>query len=424
MTTGGGGGAEGGGGIRSQFKTTVLFAPAVVTGADGKAEVEFTLPDNLTTYRIMALAIDRGDRGGKGGSAIQVSKPLLAMPALPRLARVGDTVEAGVVVHAPSGKIKEVQVIATATGPLKLQGETRRTLALPEGKPREVRFRYVAEGPGEAVLRFAVSGGGEQDAVEQRLPVRIPTQMEAVALAGETKDVAREGLSTPSGVRPDVGGLELTMASTVLGGYGEAMRQLVDYPYGCLEQLSSRLVPFVALRELHGVFKLPWRPDSARGLGGRGRHRPLGDDGSGHGRQQGGEGHRGAPAPRRRLRLLELGPLQLAAWVGLCGPGARTRRRGGLRGGQGRAPARAAVPGKGGRGQRPLVRLVGARGGPRDARLRSLLARPDRRAPGLQRHRAVRPALGAAVLREGDARRCAVHRRGRPRRRAASSRPS
>ena len=264
MTSGGGGGAEGGGGIRSQFRTTVLFAPSVVTGADGKAEVEFTLPDNLTTYRIMALAIDRGDRGGKGGSSVQVAKPLLAMPALPRLARVGDAVEAGVVVHAPSGKIKEVEVTATVTGPLRLQGETRRTVPLPEGKPREVRFRFVADGSGEAVLRFAVTGGGEQDAVEQRLPVRIPTQIEAVALAGETKDSAREQLSTPAGVRPDVGGLEVTMASTVLGGYGEAMRQLVDYPYGCLEQMSSRLVPFVALRELHGVFKLPWKPDTAR----------------------------------------------------------------------------------------------------------------------------------------------------------------
>lgn len=265
MTSGGGGGAEGGGGIRSQFKTTVLFAPAVVTGADGRAEVEFTLPDNLTTYRIMALALDRGDRGGKGGSSIQVAKPLLAMPALPRLARVGDTVEAGVVVHAPSGKIKEVEVTASATGPLRLQGETRRTVSLPEGKPREVRFRYLAEGSGEAVLRFGVTGGGEQDAVEQRLPVTIPTQMEAVAIAGETKDLAREQLSAPNGARPDVGGLEVTMASTVLGGYGEAMRQLVDYPYGCLEQLSSRLVPFVALRELHGVFKLPWRPEAVRG---------------------------------------------------------------------------------------------------------------------------------------------------------------
>ncbi len=99
-----------------------------------------------------------------------------------------------------------------------------------------------------------------------------------MALAGETKDVAREQLSTPSGVRPDVGGLELTMASTVLGGYGEAMRQLVDYPYGCLEQLSSRLVPFVALRELHGRLQAPLASGQRPRLGGRGRHRPLGDD--------------------------------------------------------------------------------------------------------------------------------------------------
>ena len=264
MVTGGGGGGEGAGAIRSRFKTTVLFAPAVLTDADGKASVEFTLPDNLTTYRIFALAVDRGDRGGTGGSSLTVTKPLLAMPALPRLARIGDQVEAGVVVHAPSGKIHQVEVTATATGPLKLQGETKRTVSLPEGKPREVRFHYKAEGSGEAVLRFAVSGGGEQDAVEQRIPVRVPTQLEAVAIAGETQSTAKEALSTPSGVRPEVGGLEVTLASTVLGGYGEAMRQLVDYPYGCLEQLSSRLIPFVALRELHGVFKLPWRPDSAR----------------------------------------------------------------------------------------------------------------------------------------------------------------
>jgi uncharacterized protein YfaS (alpha-2-macroglobulin family) len=40
------------------------------------------------------------------------------------------------------------------------------------------------------------------------------------------------------------------MASSALGGFAEGMTQLVDYPFGCLEQLSSRLVPFVALREL------------------------------------------------------------------------------------------------------------------------------------------------------------------------------
>src|SRR5262249_38998740 len=77
------------------------------------------------------------------------------------------------------------------------------------------------------------------------------------------KDSAREQLSTPSGVRGDVGGLEVTMASTVLGGDGEAMRQLVDYPYGCLEQMSSRLGPLLALRAPHRGVKLPREPGTA-----------------------------------------------------------------------------------------------------------------------------------------------------------------
>jgi hypothetical protein len=67
-------------------------------------------------------------------------------------------------------------------------------------------------------------------------------------------------------VRTDVGGLEITLASSALGGFAEGMTQLVDYPYGCLEQLSSRLVPFVALRELASlgiVGKADWLLPSA-----------------------------------------------------------------------------------------------------------------------------------------------------------------
>ena len=263
LVNGGGGGGEGsGGGFRSEFKTTVLFAPAVLTDAEGRAEVEFTLPDNLTTYRLMAVAITRGDKLGNGQSQVTVSKPLLALPSLPRLLRVGDVVEAGVVVHAPGGKVTEAEVKADVQG-LVLEGPAQQKVSLPDGRAREVRFRFRAVAPGEAVFRFAVSGGGERDGVEQRIPVQLPTSLEAVAVSGDTSDVRREALLPPAGMRPDVGGLEITLASTALGGFGEAMRQLVDYPYGCLEQLSSRLVPFVALRELSGRFGVPWKPETA-----------------------------------------------------------------------------------------------------------------------------------------------------------------
>jgi alpha-2-macroglobulin len=260
---GGGGGGDGTGtGFRSEFKTTVLFAPAVLTDAEGRAHVDFTLPDNLTTYRLMAVALTRADKLGNGQSQVTVSKPLLALPSLPRFLRVGDVVEAGVVVHSPGGKVKEAEVKADVQG-LTLEGPALKKVSLPDGRPHEVRFRYRALAAGTAVFRFSISGGAEHDGLEQRIPVELPTSLEAVAVAGDTTDVRREALLPPQGMRADVGGLEVTLASTALGGFGEAMRQLVDYPYGCLEQLSSRLVPFVALRELSGRFNVPWKPDTA-----------------------------------------------------------------------------------------------------------------------------------------------------------------
>jgi uncharacterized protein YfaS (alpha-2-macroglobulin family) len=253
---GSGGGDASGSGFRSRFRTTVLFAPEVVTDARGRAQVQLELPDNLTAYRLMAVAVTRGDRVGRGQSQVVVAKPLLALPALPRLARVGDRFEAGVVVHAPGAKVSEVDVRADAKG-LTLEGPATQRIALGAGRLREVRFRFRADAPGEALLRFAVEGGGERDGVEQRIPVQLPVELEAVAVYGDTRGERREGLAPPGGARPDVGGLEVSLASTALGGFSEGMRQLVDYPYGCLEQLSSRLVPFVALRELSGKFGVP-----------------------------------------------------------------------------------------------------------------------------------------------------------------------
>jgi alpha-2-macroglobulin len=253
---GSGGGDTAGSGIRSNFKTTAVFQ-SVETDDQGQAKVEFTLPDNLTTFRIMAVAVTEADRFGVGESKVQVAKPLLALPALPRLVRVGDKAEAGVVVHVKNPAIKEAKVTAQLTG-VRVEGPAEKTVSLADGKPKEVRFTFVAEQPGIAVLRYTVTGGGESDGVEQKIPVQLPVGMEAVATYGDTTSERQEGLQPPGGVRPGMGGLTVTLSSTVMGGFEESMNQLVDYPYGCLEQMSSRLVPFVALRELSGKFGVAW----------------------------------------------------------------------------------------------------------------------------------------------------------------------
>nr|MCU0254497.1 alpha-2-macroglobulin [Acidobacteriota bacterium] len=252
-------GGDDGGELRSRFKTTVLFAPEVVTGADGRARVSFELPDNLTTYRVMALAIGEDERFGTGRGSLTVSKPLLAIPALPRVARVGDRFEAGVVVHAKDPAAlggAAVEVTAEAAGGVALSGPATKSVRLPDGRAQEVRFAFTGSRPEPATLRFTIRAAGERDAVEQALVVAPSAAPEVVATYGDTESERTEAIVVPQGVRPDAGGLELTLASTALAGFDGAMRQLVDYPYGCAEQIASRLVPFVALRQIQKAYGL------------------------------------------------------------------------------------------------------------------------------------------------------------------------
>ncbi|MFL5321640.1 MAG: MG2 domain-containing protein [Myxococcaceae bacterium] len=254
---GGGGGGSEGKGFRSNFKTTVLFTPAQETDSNGATTITFKLPDNLTEFRVMAVAITQGDLFGSGETGFKVNKPILALPALPRFARVGDVFEAGVVVHAYGAGSGEATVNAEVQG-ARLLGPAEQKIQIAEGSPKEVRFQFTADVAGTATFRFKVKKGADEDGVQEKIPVELPTLMETVATYGDTRDQSVEGIVPPHDVQPGMGGLQLTLASTSLGNFNEGMQQLVEYPYGCLEQQSSRLIPFVALREVAGQFGMPW----------------------------------------------------------------------------------------------------------------------------------------------------------------------
>ncbi len=249
---GGGGGPEGGE-LRRLFKTTPLFAANVETDASGHARVSFELPDNLTTYRVMAMGMTDTDRFGLGEQKIVVNKPLLLQLALPRVARVGDRFEAGVVVHTTAATSRDVDVSVEVAEGLQLQGSAQRRVTLLAGRGKEVRFAFTATAPGIAMLRFRAQSGSDVDSVEQTLPVRTAARAETVTAYGETNATGSEAIRLPKAAKSRV---KLTLASSAMAGYSGALQQLVDYPYGCAEQVASRLVPFVTLRQLQRTFGL------------------------------------------------------------------------------------------------------------------------------------------------------------------------
>jgi alpha-2-macroglobulin len=243
------GGSGGESGLRRDFRASAYYNPGLVTDAEGHAKVRFKLPDSLTTYRIMAVAAGEDDRFGYAQDRVTTSRPLMGRPAFPRFIRAGDTLEAGVVVNAKGMPKTRVDVTVAAEG-LIVDDGPQKSIDLDPSGGAEVRFAMRAPTAGKAKIRFTVKGGGAEDAVEITRDVKVPLVMEAVALYGDTTQASAEKLGDLSAIREDAGGLDVSVSSTALVGLGSGMDHLIEYPYGCTEQLVSRLIPMLPLRDL------------------------------------------------------------------------------------------------------------------------------------------------------------------------------
>ncbi|MBI5494779.1 MAG: Ig-like domain-containing protein [Deltaproteobacteria bacterium] len=257
---------EGGGGlgallgdeaVRGRFLTCAYFNPAIKVPASGVAEVSFKLPDNLTSFRLMALAIGEGHRVGSAEGSLRVRKPLMLRAAQPRLLRVGDDAQVGVVIVNASDSAGPVDLaVENRTPELVKLGPAAASVQTAAGASVPFRVPVTALKSGTAVLRFAGKLGATGDGLELRFPVADPVPLlhdgtYGTVEGGKKVDVP---LGLPAGARDDVGGLTVTLATTLLTQLSGSALFLATYPYDCAEQTASKLLPYVELASLRQVF--------------------------------------------------------------------------------------------------------------------------------------------------------------------------
>ena len=245
-SAGGGGGSEAADVLRSKFKTTAFFLGSVVTDAQGNATVSAALPENLTTFRLMAVAVTSGDRYGSGESKLLVTRPLVARPALPRFVRPGDELLAGAVINRRDGTAAPVRVTAVVEGP-RLVGDAQRNATLAAGRGAEVRFRFRAQPGDSASFRFDVRGGNDVDAVRVTIPVRPDYSPRFHTVAGIVRDTASAEFRLPEDIDPARSRISVSLGSSPLAIVRGIQQDLRVYPYYCTEQVISTAAPILAL---------------------------------------------------------------------------------------------------------------------------------------------------------------------------------
>jgi uncharacterized protein YfaS (alpha-2-macroglobulin family) len=249
--------------LRSDFNPVATFSPEVHTDSEGRARVPVTVPDNLTRYRIMVVAVAGDNDFGSAEANLTARLPLMVRPSAPRFLNFGDQFELPVVVQNQTADPMTVDVVVQATNLALTEGEGQRVI-VPARDRVEVRFPATTVMAGTASLQIAAVSGNYADAAMVELPVYTPATTEAFATYGVVDEGAvAQPIAPPTGVFTQFGGLEVSTSSTALQALTDAVLYLVSYPYDCSEQLASRILAIAGLRDVLTAFSAAGLPSPA-----------------------------------------------------------------------------------------------------------------------------------------------------------------
>ena len=271
--------------MRKNFDPCATWAPALVADASGNFSHTFKVPDTLTRYRLIAVAQHDVRRFGHAESSLVAKKDLMMEPKTPRFANQTDTFDAQVLVqnastHAGTWEIRYSTVSGPETPCVTAMGAISQSVTLDAGASTTVVFPSRADHTGEAVLSFQatpVSLKNEtldralteslSDSVESRFQVHYP-----MPLLRQTKLISLKKGASMMDLRSQLdpkllagtGDIELGFSRSPLVEAAGSIDFLLQYPYGCVEQTTSSLIPWLAVESLAPVIPGFAKLDSAK----------------------------------------------------------------------------------------------------------------------------------------------------------------
>ena len=229
--------------LRTNFVPVAVWQASLPVDAQGRFETECTLPDTLTTYRVFAVAVDRGgNRFGGTEGKLQVNQPVMLTPGTPFFMSTGDKLVLPLTVtnNTDAEGTWKVKLDTTSdTQEIRLEAHATGTL----------KFEVEATQEGECKLNWTATARNGADAVQGTFPVRFPAPLlkEAhhLVLSKGTETLKPAALLAPELAGSTRGEMEIALSANPLLHLAGCMDFVLGYPYGCTEQTATGLLPWL-----------------------------------------------------------------------------------------------------------------------------------------------------------------------------------
>ncbi len=242
--------------VRSNFNETAFFYPHLLTDAEGKIIIEFTVPESLTKWKMMGFASTKDLQYGSINNELITQKDLMLIPNEPRFFRENDKITfpvkiSNVSTKDLSGKIKLELFDAISMEPISgifEKGETD-TKDFEVGALKNSVTSWnlkIPEGIGAIMYKVVARSGDFSDGEQKPIPVLtnrmlVTESMPLPIRAHQTKEFSFEKLINSNKSNTLVNHkLTLEFTSNPAWYAVQALPYLMEYPYECTEQTFSR----------------------------------------------------------------------------------------------------------------------------------------------------------------------------------------
>lgn len=243
--------------IRKVFKDTAYWNPTLQTDASGRAVVQVKLPDNLTTWRATVQAVDAKTAVGEGIAKAVARKPLMVRLQTPAFYVAGDVQRLPASVTNQTGRETEVNIEITLAGATTAENR-RKTIRLKDGETGAVEWPVTAGDPGEAVYTArAWVDASTTDGVEARVRILPRGRKVQEAFNGDVRENTTLKINVDPNADRTTGGVTLALSPSIAAPLFQSLDDLIDFPYGCVEQTMSRFMPATVVMGVVRDFGLP-----------------------------------------------------------------------------------------------------------------------------------------------------------------------
>lgn len=233
-----------------RFKPMVRHLGPFSLKAGEKANHKINIPNYIGSVRAMVVAGDQ-PAYGNAEKAIPVRTPLMVLGTLPRVLGPDEEVLLPVNVFAMEPQVKNVSVRVTTNNLLSMGGPSEQNIRFNSTGDSLLMFKLkVARSTGMAKVKIEASSGGERSVHNIEIDVRSPNPVisvvkDTVIFEGTTWNTTTEFFGAAGSNKAM---LELSTLPAL--NLEKRLNYLINYPHGCLEQITSSAFAQIHLGQL------------------------------------------------------------------------------------------------------------------------------------------------------------------------------